>query len=88
MSEATKLQPEVARVISEREYKFGFNTQIDSDTFPKGLNQNVVREISKRKGEPEAVLNFRLEAYRRWLEMEEPEWAHVHYPPIDFQDIS
>ncbi|MDH5756361.1 MAG: Fe-S cluster assembly protein SufB, partial [Nitrospinota bacterium] len=88
MSEATQLQPEVQQLLSDREYKFGFKTEIESDTLPKGLSERVVREISRRKEEPESVLNFRLEAYRRWLEMKEPTWAHVDYPTIDFQDIS
>jgi len=88
MSEVTQLQPEVQQLLGDREYKFGFKTEIDSDTLPKGLNERVIREISHRKEEPESVLDFRMEAYRRWLEMKEPTWAHVDYPPIDFQDIS
>ena len=88
MTDTYKLQPEVQKVLSQREYKFGFKTDIDSDTIPKGLSERVIREISRRKEEPEFVLNFRLEAYRKWLDMKEPGWAHVKYPPIDFQDIS
>jgi Fe-S cluster assembly protein SufB len=88
MNDTAKLQPEVEQVLNQREYKFGFNTVIDSDTIPKGLSERVVRDISRRKEEPEFVLNFRLEAYRRWLDMKEPTWARVNYPPMDFQDIS
>ena len=88
MTETINLQPEVRKVLDQKEYKFGFKTDIDSDTFQKGLSERVVREISRKKEEPEFVLNFRLEAYRKWLDMQEPGWAHVNYPPIDFQDIS
>jgi len=69
------------------EYKYGFVTEVESDRLEKGLNEEIVREISRRKGEPEFLLNFRLKAYRKWLEMEEPHWANVHYPPIDYQNI-
>ncbi len=72
----------------KREYKEGFVTDIDSDTFPPGLNEDVIRSLSAIKGEPEFMTEWRLKAYRHWLEMTEPEWAHVHYPPIDFQAIS
>ena len=72
----------------KREYKEGFVTDIDSDTFPPGLNEDVIRALSAKKDEPEFMTEWRLKAYRHWLEMTEPEWAHVHYPPIDFQAIS
>ena len=72
----------------QREYKEGFITDIDADTLPPGLSEDVIRTISKKKEEPEFLLEWRLEAYRRWLEMDEPEWPHLHYPPIDFQEIS
>ena len=78
-------------VIDERigkEYAAGFVTDIESDTLPPGLNEDVIRFISAKKGEPEWLLEWRLEAYRTWLEMAEPEWAHVHYPPIDFNEVS
>jgi Fe-S cluster assembly protein SufB len=68
------------------DYKYGWVTEIESDFAPKGLNEDIVRFISEKKGEPEWLLEWRLKAYRRWLEMEEPEWARVHYPPIDYQD--
>ncbi len=67
-------------------YKYGFVTDIDSDKAPKGLNEDIVRFISEKKGEPDWMLDWRLKAYRRWVSMDEPKWANVHYPPIDFQD--
>ncbi len=70
------------------EYEAGFVTDIDAETLPPGLNEDVVRFISNKKGEPEWLLEWRLKAFRAWQEMEEPEWAHVHYPEIDFQAIS
>ena len=72
----------------KKEYAAGFTTQIDSETLPPGLNEDVIRFISARKKEPEWLLEWRLKAYRAWLEMTEPEWAHVKYDEIDFQAIS
>ncbi|MEC8936474.1 MAG: Fe-S cluster assembly protein SufB, partial [Pseudomonadota bacterium] len=71
-----------------REYKDGFVTDIESDTLPPGLDENTIAFISKKKGEPEWMLEWRLDAYRQWLKMEEPSWAHLNYPPIDYQEIS
>ena len=71
-----------------REYKEGFVTEIDSDTLPPGLDERVIRTISGKKNEPDFMLEWRLDAYKRWGDMNTPEWAHVHYPPIDFQAIS
>ncbi len=71
----------------DREYPAGFVTTMDSDTLPKGLSEDVVRQISARKNEPEFMLEWRLKAYRKWLAMTPPRWAQVHFPPIDFQDI-
>ncbi|HEX5464315.1 MAG TPA: Fe-S cluster assembly protein SufB, partial [Burkholderiales bacterium] len=68
-------------------YKHGFVTDIESDVAPRGLNEDIIRLISMKKGEPEWMLEFRLEAYRNWLKMTRPVWAKVHYPEIDFQDI-
>lgn len=68
-------------------YKYGFVTDIESDIIPKGLSEDVVRLISAKKNEPEFMLEFRLRAYRQWLKMTEPNWAHVNYPPINYQDI-
>ena len=70
------------------EYAAGFHTDIESDTLPPGLNEDVIRFISARKDEPEWMLEWRLKAYHAWLEMEEPTWANVKYPEIDFQSIS
>ena len=69
-------------------YKHGFVTEIESDVAPKGLNEDTIRLISIKKNEPQWLLEFRLEAYRHWLEMDEPKWPNVHYPKIDFQSIS
>ena len=73
--------------VAGREYKWGFVSDVPSEDFPKGLNENVVREISKRKGEPSWLLERRLEAFRVWQGMKEPAWANVQYPPIDYQKI-
>ncbi len=72
----------------KREYKEGFVTDIESDTFEPGLNEDIVRRISAKKGEPEFMLEYRLKAFRRWQKMKEPDWAHIDYPKIDFQDIA
>jgi Fe-S cluster assembly protein SufB len=71
-----------------RRYEHGFITDIETDSLPPGLDEDVVRAISKLKDEPEFMLEWRLKAYRLWREMTEPGWAHVHYPPIDFEAIS
>jgi len=68
-------------------YKHGFVTDIETESVPKGLSEDVIRMISKKKGEPEWLLEFRLQAFRHWLTMEDPGWANVTHPPIDFQDI-
>jgi Fe-S cluster assembly protein SufB len=72
----------------DRKYEAGFYSQIESDTFECGLDESVIRRISEMKKEPQWMLDWRLKAYDTWLKMEEPEWAHVHYPKIDFQAIS
>ena len=74
--------------IVNRRYEHGFITDIESEGLPPGLDESVVRAISEFKKEPEFMLEWRLQAYRQWLEMREPEWAHIHYPPIDFNSIS
>ncbi|ODS99543.1 MAG: Fe-S cluster assembly protein SufB [Lautropia sp. SCN 69-89] len=71
----------------DREYEAGFVTEVESDSIPKGLSEDTIRLISARKQEPEFMLEWRLQAYRRWVTMAHPEWAQVQYPPIDFQDI-
>ena len=75
------------RQIDVDQYKYGFETEIESDTAPKGLTEDTIRMISAKKSEPEWMLEWRLDAFRRWLTMEEPTWARVDYPKIDFQDI-
>jgi Fe-S cluster assembly protein SufB len=82
-------QPQdIQELMRRREYSAGFVTSIESDTIAPGLSEDVIRMISARKQEPEWMLEFRLKAYRRWLKMEQPQWAHVHYPRIDYQAIS
>jgi len=83
MTTATKQLDELI----SREYKHGFYTQLEADTIPRGLNEDTVRLISTKKNEPEFMLEWRLKAYRHWLTMQEPQWANVHYPPIDYQNI-
>jgi len=68
------------------QYKYGFSTDLEVDKAPKGLNEDIVRFISQKKGEPEWMLEWRLDAFRRWQTMDEPQWARVHYPKIDFND--
>ncbi|HEY7212462.1 MAG TPA: Fe-S cluster assembly protein SufB [Bryobacteraceae bacterium] len=73
--------------LANQEYKWGFVTEIEADTVPAGLNEDIIRLISERKNEPQFMLDWRLKAYRQWLTMKEPTWANVHYPPIDYQKI-
>ncbi|MET3661255.1 Fe-S cluster assembly protein SufB [Aquamicrobium ahrensii] len=78
---------DAVREIDVDQYKYGFETEIETEKAPKGLSEDIIRFISNKKQEPEWMLEWRLEAYRRWLTMEEPSWARVSYPKIDFQDI-
>ena len=71
-----------------QEYKYGFTTDIEQETIPPGLNEDVIRLISSKKDEPEWMLEWRLKAYRQWLKMDEPNWSKLNYPDIDFQAIS
>jgi Fe-S cluster assembly protein SufB len=73
------------QVLANREYKYGFVSDIEADTIPAGLNEDIVTMISTIKGEPKWLLEWRLKAYRHWLTMKEPTWANIHYPPIDYQ---
>jgi len=84
MSDSDKSVDELIK----NEYKHGFVTDIESETFEPGLNEDIVRRISARKNEPEWMLEWRLKAYNAWKEMAEPQWAHVKFPPIDFDAIS
>jgi Fe-S cluster assembly protein SufB len=79
---------ETIEQLATREYKYGFFTDIEAETLPPGLNEDVIRAISAKKREPEWLLDFRLKAYRAWLTMKEPTWHNVHYDPIDYQAIS
>jgi Fe-S cluster assembly protein SufB len=83
MATATRTIEELAG----QQYKYGFVTDIEADSVPAGLNENTIRLISAKKGEPEFMLEWRLKAYRHWLTMKEPTWHNVHYPPIDYQAI-
>ena len=73
--------------ITQGDYKYGFVTDVHTETIPKGLNEEVVRLISEKKEEPEWLLEFRLKAYHHWLTLERPDWAHLSIPEIDYQDI-
>ena len=80
-------QTEVSALLN-RKYDAGFYTDIEQDQAPPGLNEDIVRLISRKKNEPAWMLEWRLRAFERWLKMPEPAWAHVHYPPIDYQALS
>ena len=88
MSDKQKLtEEELLNEVTSSEYKYGFTTNIESDTIPKGLSEDVVRVISAKKNEPEWMLEYRLNAYRAWTEMEEPNWANVSYKKPNYQDV-
>jgi Fe-S cluster assembly protein SufB len=78
---------EILESITSSEYKWGWETKIENDSAPKGLNEDIIRFISAKKEEPEWLLEWRLKAYQQWLSMKEPKWPNVNYPEIDFQDI-
>ncbi|HHK75216.1 MAG TPA: Fe-S cluster assembly protein SufB [Rhizobiales bacterium] len=86
MAAKTETAEQVADIGVEQ-YKYGFVTDIESDKAPRGLNEDIIRFISAKKNEPDWMLEWRLDAYKRWLTLEEPTWARVHYPKIDFQDL-
>ena len=79
---------ELEQDLKDKEYEYGFYTDIESDTFPPGLNEDIVIAISKKKEEPEWMTNWRLEAYRSWVKMEEPDWANIGYEKPNYQNIS
>lgn len=81
-------EDDLEKELETQEYKYGFYTDIESDTFPVGLNEDVVRAISKKKNEPAWMTAWRLDAFRVWEQMEEPEWANVNYEKPKFQDIA
>jgi FeS assembly protein SufB len=78
---------DILNELTNSDYKYGFVTDIDTEFIPKGLNEDIIRLISAKKNEPEWLLDYRLQAYRYWLNMKMPEWAHLSIPPIDYQDI-
>src|SRR5689334_22585672 len=78
---------ETIEELATREYKYGFETAIEADSLPPGLNEDIVRAISERKKEPAWLLEWRLKGFRAWKEMAEPQWPNVTYPKVDFQDI-
>ena len=81
------MKNEQVAAIANQDYKWGFTSPIEEDTLPPGLNEDVVRVISEKKGEPAWLLEWRLKAYRHWRQMKEPNWQNVHYPPIDYEAI-
>ena len=76
---------DTVRDLTDREYKYGFVSDIEADAAPPGLNEEIIRLISAKKREPDFMLEWRLKAYRHWVTMKEPTWPNVHYPPIDYQ---
>ncbi len=83
-------ETEFLQEVADTEYKYGFFTDVESDTAPPGLNEDIIRLISSKKNEPEWMLEWRLKAFRHWLTLQDkyPQWAHIKYPDIDFQSIS
>ncbi|HOF97888.1 MAG TPA: Fe-S cluster assembly protein SufB [Paludibacteraceae bacterium] len=82
------MSEDIINQVTQGEYKYGFTTDIDTEVFPMGLNEEIIRLISVKKNEPEWLLDFRIKSYRHWLTMKMPTWAHLEIPPIDFQKIS
>ena len=85
---AKKKEKEIIKKIIKEDYKYGFITDIKEDTIPPGLNEDIIRIISQKKKEPKFMLTWRLQAYRHWLKMKNPQWANIKYPPINYQKIS
>lgn len=83
----SKEQDKILKGITESEYEFGFSTEVESESIPKGLNEDTVRLISSKKNEPDWMLDFRLRAFRKWKTMKMPKWAHLKIPEIDYQDV-
>ena len=88
ITSAQNVSNEYVRQVAEQKYEFGFTTDVHTEIIEKGLNEDVVRLISAKKGEPEWMLDFRLKAFRYWEQQQEPKWGHVHVPSIDYQAIS
>ena len=87
-TETVQKENELDDLLENNDYKYGFVTDVETDSLPKGLSEDVVRAISAKKKEPQFMLDFRLKAYKKWLTMEEPSWQKVDYKKIDYQDIS
>ena len=85
---AKKSDNELVRKMTEEKYKYGFTTDVNTEIIERGLNEDIIRLISAKKGEPDWLLEFRLKAYRYWLTLEMPTWAHLRIPEIDYQAIS
>ncbi|MFM6408327.1 MAG: Fe-S cluster assembly protein SufB, partial [Microcystis sp.] len=83
----TPMSATTVKNLVNQPYKYGFITDIESETIPRGLNEEIIRLISAKKKEPEFMLDFRLRAYHQWQKMTEPSWPHVSYPAIDYQNI-
>ena len=88
MAEKEQEKNQFVKQVAEQKYEFGFTTDVHTEIIEKGLNEDVVRLISQKKGEPDWMLEFRLKAYNYWKTLKEPKWGHVHVPPIDYQEIS
>lgn len=88
MAEKEKEQNQVVKDVIDQKYEYGFTTDVHTEIIEKGLNEDVVRLISQKKGEPEWMLEFRLKAYHYWKTLKEPKWGHVHVPPVNYQEIS
>ncbi|MDP4664529.1 MAG: Fe-S cluster assembly protein SufB [Salibacteraceae bacterium] len=80
-------ETELAEELKSKKYEFGFVSNFESDKAPKGLSEDIIRLISAKKNEPEWLLDYRLKSFKVWQEMTEPKWAHIHHPPVDFQDL-
>ncbi len=87
MNEETREDIKLVEDVTQTDYKWGFVSDIEADEFPKGLNEDIIRKISKIKNEPEWMTEWRLKAYKHWLTMEEPDWAKVNYEKVDYQDL-
>jgi len=81
------MEVDILEKVTSSDYKYGFTTDVEMDLAPKGLNEEIIKMISKKKNEPESMLEWRFKAYKLWLDMKEPKWPNVHYPPIDYNDI-
>ena len=81
-------EEELKKELETKEYEYGFYTDIESETFPTGLNEKIIRDISEKKGEPKWMTNWRLEAYSNFMQMDEPDWANVKYKKPNLQSIS